>query len=758
VVSELVVTPRKLRESPFETPVAVSVLTRERMERLQVRDLKDVAALTPGLVIGDGYMSNGAEVALRGVGRTTFTPAVDQSVLLEMDGLQLSQGLAYGAATFDLGQIEVLRGPQGLFFGKSATGGVISVRSADPTDRVEAIVRGGREFEARQWRGELVLSGPLTDRIKVRLAALYTREGGYFANAATALAASGARDPVSRRLFPARGLQARATVLWSPSSQVSARLKLNRTHDRSLYADSLQYVSCPDGTRPLLGVPFLGGEDCRLDRTSRSVGYDPAAFPGVENDGVPYHRRDQTYGSLEVVYDAHGGLVLTSTSAFYRLRAAGLPNSGLTTSAAPVFAGSAHLRNRVASEELRLTSRFAGTLNFTLGAAYEQGGMQVRVVRIGNTRYGVPAQLESGSNRLDREIYSLYGQGRWKLTRQIEAAFGARWDSERQHDRILGQRTAPLPRDRISARRLSPEATLTYRVSAEVIAFAALKRGYKSGSFDILTVTAVAPGEDIAFDDERAQGGETGLKGRLLDHRLAFDLGAYDYRYKNLQVDVTVPGDRGLPTVRTLNAGAARVYGVEFDVTYRPAAAEGLELHVTGDWSHARFVRFENAPCYGGQTIADGCDRALDPATGLFTAQDLSGRPLSHARDWQVNFGFDYRRQLPDGLALSVSNLNRYVSGYAPNLSYPYRQGAAIKTDLTLALEGADGRWEAAFIGKNLGGKLTVADCANFSAEDQGFGGQITGGVGRGPAGVDELACWVDRGREVWLRLSYRSR
>lgn len=70
-------------------------------------------------------------------------PGVDQSVSLNIDGLQVSQGSAYSIGTFDMAQVKVLRGPQALFFGKASSGGVISIRTADPGDQVEVIGRLG---------------------------------------------------------------------------------------------------------------------------------------------------------------------------------------------------------------------------------------------------------------------------------------------------------------------------------------------------------------------------------------------------------------------------------------------------------------------------------------------------------------------------------------------------------------------------------------------------------------------------------------
>src|SRR5205085_768240 len=103
-------------------------------------------------------------------------------VSLNVDGLSLSNGLAFGSGMFDVSQVEVLKGPQALFYGKSSPGGVISLRTADPTDQLEVIGRVSYEFEGREPRGEVIVSGPLSPSLGARVAASYSNGEGWFRN------------------------------------------------------------------------------------------------------------------------------------------------------------------------------------------------------------------------------------------------------------------------------------------------------------------------------------------------------------------------------------------------------------------------------------------------------------------------------------------------------------------------------------------------------------------------------------------------
>jgi hypothetical protein len=149
----------------------------------------------------------------------------------------------------------------------------------------------------------------------------------------------------------------------------------------------------------------------------------------------------------------------------------------------------------------------------------------------------------------------------------------------------------------------------------------------------------------------------------------------------------------------------------------------------------------------------------LDPSTGLFTSQSLSGAPLVRAPEWQANFGFDYEIPIGNEMTVALSSNTQYSSKYLTDLGNrpDYYQKGFFKTDLSVTVLGPKDRWELAVIGKNLTDKLTTGNCTNLNYQGgQILGGQVTGGTGRGPAGVDELVCNVDRGREVWLRLTLK--
>jgi len=800
---DIIVTARKRQESILKVPVVVTAVGEETLSNFQVTQVTDLPRLVPGLVLGGNLLSIGPQVTIRGVGTSSYDPGVDQSVSLNIDGLSLGQGLAFGSGMFDVAQVEVLKGPQALFYGKSSPGGVISLRTADPTDKFEVIARAGYEFEAREARGELIVSGPVTETLGVRIGGSYSAGDGYFKNRAEPILSTGAAAPMSREPRP-RNFMIRGTVLWKPTDNFSARLKVNHAYDKNIDAELSQLANCPDGPGQAFGlgsgvpgsdippapnfltpvdpIPFIGGDDCKLDRDIHIVYLNPDFFPGVPHGGVPYLRNRQNYGTLELNYDFTPELSLTSTTAFYKLRSSSLVNATHTTAAAPTFAVTNNFSRRQFTQEFRLNSDYSGPFNFTLGAFYEDGRLYDRVRFIRNRAYGfispavLPTEIlnDHRSTTVHIKTYSLFGQARYKLTEQLELSAGVRWTDETRSEEVFDylnnvDLTPTLPRPKISASNFSPEVTLTYTPTDDLTIFGSYKKGYKSGSFKV-AVPPVA-GEDNSFDDERVQGGEVGIKSRLFDRSLLANIAGYYYEYKGLQVGGIEPSEGGVPIIRTVNAGSARTYGVDFDMAYRPPSIEGLSINASVNWNNARYTELDNIGCYSNQTIAMGCVNfpdpspdAIDPETGLprFTAQELSGTRMIRAPEWSANLGFDYELPVGSNMRLQFTNNNQFSSDFVtyPAAGRPNRdniQRSFIKIDASVALKGPEDRWEVALIGKNITDKLTASNCSatNFAGGIL-LGGDNAGGVSPSPAGFAESGCYTDAGRSVWVRLTLR--
>lgn len=775
---EIVVSARKREESIMNVPVVTTAIGHEELERFKVDDIRRVAEQVPGLIVGEtSSAALGTQISLRGVGTSTLNGTIDQSISLNVDSQQFTHGLAFTAGMFDLGQITVLKGPQALFFGKGSPGGVIAIRSADPGPDFELIARAGYEFEARTKQADLIVSGPVTDTLGLRFAGRFNDSEGYFRNVAVPIPGTGALEPSKRRLPNFREWLFRGTAMWEPNDRLDARLKVTYSNRKTYFTGS-QFTSCPDGTAGPIGIPFIGNDDCVLNRELALVDMDPAVFIGIPRGGRQFGDTEMIFASLELNYDITDAITFTSVTGFFDVNNIGQFNGNSSGGAGSTLQAYTKYNRRDISQEIRLTSDFAESpVNFTLGAFIEDIEQFKTGIALGNQAYGfLPANLSLGTHDNPWESQSIFGQLLWKISPQLELAGGARWThEERRHEYfnlLLSQDSIALAVPKISSSKVSPEATLTFTPTNDLTLFAAYKKGYKSGAHN--SSGSFRDGDDSSFNDETVEGGEIGVKARLFNRTLNFNVAAYYYDYGGLQVGANSQSDEGLIVTRTLNAASSEIYGLEMDLSYSPPGIEGLNVRAAANWNHGRYKTFNNAPCWGGQMVSEGCNLGFQasPAAeqtppgpagavlvnglyGFYTSQDLSGKELLRSPDFTATFGFDYEQPIGQNLRILFASSLQYSSKYYADilLREDQLQPSYAKISANITLYGPDDRWELSLIGNNLTDKLVRNRCSASNAANGAYlGGIVTGGTIRGLAGVDEILCGVDAGREIWVR------
>jgi iron complex outermembrane receptor protein len=778
-LEEIVVTARKREESYLDVPVVSTNLGAADLQVFATDDFYSLADRVPTLMIGENTGPFGGNITLRGVGTSSFSSTIDQSVSLNIDGVQISKGYAVRAGMLDVAQVEVLKGPQALFFGKNSPGGVISMRTADPGADFEISGEVGYETEADEARGQLVVSAPFGEHWGGRLAVSYSTAEGYFKNIAEPGALLGGVKPSSDRANEADDVVARGTLTWRPSDRFDAKLKytLSRTDIDGNGGDG-QLSYCPEG-------PFDPLDDCKLDDTEVIADVDPAVYGPMPNDGRRYIKEDIDLGSLTLNFNLTDALSLTSVPGYVKHKNEFLINGTMQpgtvdqTSQNPVLqflfapfpvpaesvtiAAYGPTEEKSFTEELRLQTDFDDApLNGMLGFFYEDGDYDTSRVNL------VPlfgGRIRDYSSSMNIETISVFGQLIWNVNERLELAAGARWTSEKrdytQTDKLTNTDIPSKVQD-IDADDVSPEVTVTWHVNDGVTLFAAYKEGFKSGSFNI--EGAPLPNEDVSFGNEEAKGGELGLKALLLDDTLRLSGAIYSYKYDNLQVSQVEFRDAGAGTLlKTVNAATATSEGVEMDATFRPSGVAGLTLNAAVAYNKAEFDDFKTAGCYGGQTVALGCDQRFDPnvngGLGGFSAQDLSGERLPRAPEWSGSVGFDYQRSIGTGsLMLGLAANATYTDEIVRDISYSpgVFQDSYTKTNAALRLFSADNTWEVALIGNNLGDEVTADNC--FVGAFGTAGGLIPNvfGLPFNGGNTDEAICFAERGREVWVRASYR--
>lgn len=669
-LAEIVVTARKQSESLQDVPVAVAVIAQSELQNNLATDLSKIAELAPQVVIGRQSVGTGAIIGIRGISSTATDPGLDQSVAVGIDNVVLSRGRVVSTSMFDLAQVEVLQGPQALFFGKNSPAGVISMSSADPGSFLEGYVRAGYEFNADERYIEAAVSGPLSESFGVRLAFRASEKEGWLTNVAEptpypldpAVTVPGANN--GRRQPAGHDYAGRLTLVYEPSSDFDMKLKLLASSEEINTSGGYSESFCTNGqTVPtLLGsFPFPTG-DCEKNRI-KSEGGLPSEFADnypFGNGGVPKYKTDAILGSL-TINKSLGDVMFTSTTGYYQQDFTDNRNADFTP-----FSSIWSVQQEdyeLITQELRLNSDFDDPLNFMIGAYYETSsrffGNYPDVFHAGvNPTADNYTTVETVADA-DSESYSFFGQLRWDITPTLQLSGGARYSHDKKEQDIVNRAVGissfsfrpegDVLRVSLTDDNISPEATLTWKPVPGHLIYGAYKTGYKAGAIStaalLLTSATV---ENTQIGAETAEGFEIGYKGEFFDRRLRFDIAAYSYIYDDLQL-----GAFDADTISFLiqNAARARTRGVQ--ASFNLLATEGLRFNGSLGYNEARYRRYQNAPCYRGQV--DGCVGGV---------QNLTGERLIRAPNLTFSIGADYEAELGGGWIMGLNGNAAYSGEY----------------------------------------------------------------------------------------------
>jgi outer membrane receptor protein involved in Fe transport len=769
-LEEILVTARKRVESAQDVPVTMLVFSQDDLEKKDLTSLEKIAASNPGLIVGRGGNGSGAQLTLRGISSQPISVGIEQSIAVVIDNVYYGQGRTINEGMLDAARVELLKGPQALFFGKNATAGVIAVTTADPADKPEAMIRGGYEFKAQEKFFDGTISGPISDTLGGRLTARwsdmsdsYMRNSG-FEVTNTLLDINGfvPRQYRQRKLdkdLPGTNERfVRGTLKWEPTDRFTNTLKVSYMR-RADQANAWNYVpvGCASGfTQVSPTVPCRRSFDVYINYFPDELGPN---IPYGRDDGSPFNLYRSYSVTDNISYDITDVITLTSTFNYqWNRNDWGCSCQNISTPASFIAATEKSIW-KAFSNETRLQTKFDSPINLTVGVYYQDSNRD-------HSQAGAFGGLEDSSQPLDKrwlaydktsetdgKTWSAFGQLNWNLTESLEFAAGVRHVHETKDSylvqtyvnalfQFLFPQDQPIVADQ-TFNNWSPEATLTWKAAENLTLFGAYKTAYKSGGFSnsALIVATTIP-EYVAFEPETSSGFEFGFKSTLLDNQLRINGSVFNYKYKNLQVDyfnsITFE-------FITTNAGAARTKGAEIEIAYAPAAVSGLVLRGALNYNKAKYLEYI-APCYGGQSIAEGCDTVFGAGPG----QDLSGEPTAMAPKWNGAVGFDFEAPVGGRLRIGLSADARYSGKYfASNFAAPLSvQPSYWNIDASLRLGTDDDRWELAVIGRNLTNKFYMG-----GVQDLPNSGVGTGTVSGVPA--DQLAL-ASLPRTVRMQFTWR--
>ena len=575
-IEEIVVTATFRGDELYQVPSSIGVVPAEAIARRGATHLEEILNMIPNVNFSKGA-SRVRFLQIRGIGeRGQFREPLNSSVGLIVDGVDLS-GIGTVAMLFDVEQVEVLRGPQGTRYGANALAGLVNVVTRAPTDANE----GELELFAGNY-GALgvgtVVSGPISDNARGRLAARVDRADGFIEN--DHLGADDT-DNTNEKLI-------RAKVSWDAGKASTFDIAAGYMNANNGYdAFSLDNIRTTLADQPGHDrqETLYGATGLRLDE---NPGFTVEAHVGAATSDIEYG------------YDADWVFV-----GFHPWDYSGTDN---------------YLRDRnTMTAEVRLVSKEPGAL---LGGAtaWTAGAYMLRQ----------DVALTRQSTFIDSDFTSDFGIDRFALFGQTETALdlsstltvGFRFErhSSSYDD---SEDVSYAPGDSLVGGRVAYDRAL----APGVVGYGSVSRGYKAGGFNI---DGTLPADLRLYEPEILWNFEAGLKARAADGRLSFRGSLFHMRRDDVQIDssiVIVQDDGGSEFIDFVgNAAEGTNSGVEVDVEVTPT--NGVSLY-----ARVGLLRSEYEDYINGEGMdLDGRTQAHAPGYQFSLGADFTFREGYFAR------------------------------------------------------------------------------------------------------------------------------
>ena len=714
-IEEVIVTAQKRSESIQDVPIAVSVLSAERMKNSAIASFEDISLASPNTEINmtPGYV----QVGMRGL-NSPINDGMEQAVGIYVDGIYYGKMAFLQDAFLDLARVEMLKGPQGTLFGKNTVAGAISISTAQPEEewRVSASAAHG-QFSGEKY--DAMINAPLVeDRLALRVAATSDRRDGYVNNVL--------RGTDEKRVDK-EGL--RAKLLFTPLDTLTAVLTYYQGESR----DSGQGWE-----------PFVLGGDAALVHglfdPNLEANFDYRSHADAPNESWS----DTEVWNLEANWDvAEHRLTLIASDA----RAEEWLYLDADTASAPIADWGRETDYRQQMLELRLSSP-PGKLEYLVGAfAFQsdndltgelrmlpkgplQGlllpalGLDVVTDLLGGVLTPLLDPLDNllGALTTDAlhqrfiqhtETLALFSQLTWNITDRLSLVAGLRASEEKKKvdlDQNYEQTGLLLQsafgvteyqlKDTREESNIAPKLSMKYSLDDDLI-YASYSEGFKAGGYNPLARTA----DESGFDQERAKAYELGYKLTAYDGVLTINTALYHTEFSDMQIQAFI-GNGFIVN----NAAKATTEGAEIDISWQPW--RGSQFFASWGYSDARFDSYKDGPC---------------PASSNEETCDLSGSQLPRAPKISATAGFNvavplWQEKVAMMLGADMSWRDRIL--FDLDADPIDSQDAYHLINLHAGIVDPNGRWQ--FMGhiKNLENKTIrhfAADMPIFSGSHMGF-------------------------------------
>ena len=695
-IAEIVVTATRRETDLQTTPVSVSAIDETLIQQANVDNIGGLAAFVPNFSAETITGFNAASFSMRGVGQNNIIVYFEPPVAVLVDDFVMPSVQTQLLDTFDVTQVEVLRGPQGTLFGKNTTGGAVTVRTKRP--EMNKIGVDGRlnygSFGSFGMKGAANI--PIIDDVlALRFVGGYEKSDGYYKNggcygpvvAFVPSKFAGAQGCLNGDSVGGKDVWSfRAKALLQPTSNITALFQYEYLRDRSGSVPSVNENNLYTGTAAFLTDTLNTGSfnpnsDDPLDNAAITLRNDAfmSSKQRIDVDGL--------YANIDIEF---GVGTLTSVTG-WRSQKSRLPNSypghaPIASDGQPlsIFDASRDDDRETFQQEVRFATDLGGNFDVIIGGFYQKDDTDFCVSQILGFLDLTGGPLPFGNwndtpyllcNAQKAKSTAVFGEGTLKITPELTLTAGARytwedkvWRGRQQAfiptlnggfdttirlneplDASVYNYTAGVVRVDADASELTWKASLGYQATPDIFIFGTAAHGFKGGGFND-QIGGFAPfGTDLAAfataaqatNPETADSFEIGVKSEFLDNRVRFNLTGFHVKYNDLQRQLNVPlVVNGAPNQVTIfvNAASATVKGIEAELTAQPT--DGLTLRGVLGYQDAKYGEY-NAPNAG---------------------YDLSTSPLDRAPKWQWTIDGTYSVPVGENLDLTFNGNVAYQS------------------------------------------------------------------------------------------------
>ena len=712
--SVIIVTVKNTQSTILDYPGAVTAIDAAELDARNFQDLSTLTYAAPNVSLDTvGTFKGVANFSIRGLGINSSIPSIDPAVGLFIDGVYMGTNAGTVFDTLDLERVDILRGPQGVSFGRNTTGGAVMVQTADPSDAWEGYARIAYEGPVDSGRGtgmlsgRAVISGPISDAVSFRLGVLHSDDGGYFTNQF-----DGANYGASQTTVVRGGLKAQL----SPNFTITAKGE---------WTDS-----SGDGSPSHNNGLFA--------RDTFEISLDEPGFYRSENGLVTVRAQlDLGEGRLTNIFGWRSYDLAT--------------RNDIDSSPAPIFASDTTTKQDQWSNELTYTLD-TGPLRLTSGLYYFHQ----------DTAYDESRALAApqfGGGKQDHDVLGVFGEVEGEVSEAFSLTAGLRWSREEKAARVTYVRprspcsviasSCPIDGERVDGENngfadtrswdnFSPRLVATWRASEDARVYASWARGFRSGGYNF-RITQPAAFEAVsdalgspAFDSERVDTFELGAKWQSPGGAVYLQGALFWSEVDNLQRELILPSATAGFAQSIYNTADARIKGGELEASFRPASGLSLNANVGLTDAQYRRVFFD----LSGDSVIDAADLSLE---------------LPRAPKWTFGGSVNYEIALSDSKFLRANVFFQHRDKYAytdNNWGFNY---ASDRVDASLLVGCTDCGITLTVFGRNL------LDEVQFGA-DAGLpfaGGPFSDGNNRpfDPAPAAGTFSPIGKGRVVGVEL-----